>query len=60
MTWLTWVVLIGTLVGIFWVWYQVYGRKNDIVSCCGCGQCAFSGECVMVKKKAVEKPKDLP
>lgn len=47
MTWLAWIVLAG----VVWVCCQVYSDENGDISCCGCGQCAISGECVMVKKK---------
>lgn len=55
MTWLSGFVVLGALAGTAWVWYQVYGDKNDVVGCCGCGQCAVSGECVMVKKSAKKR-----
>ena len=52
MTWFTWVVLIFAFAAMIWGWYQIYGKggKDGVVSCCGCGQCTFHGECVMVKK----------
>ena len=54
MTWLTWIILAIIFGGTTWVWYQVFGKggQEGAVSCCGCGQCAVSGECVMVKKRA--------
>ena len=61
MTWLTRIVLIGLFAGVCWVWHQVYGKggEDGVVSCCGCGQCAFSGECVMVKKTPKKSTVDL-
>ena len=59
MTWLSGFVVLGALLGAAWVWYQVYGGKNDVVGCCGCGQCAFHGECVMVKKSTKKHRVDL-
>ena len=59
MSWFTWILLIGTFVGVTWVWYQVYGNNDDVVSCCGCGQCAHTGECVMVKKRTKKGGVDL-
>lgn len=45
--------------GAGWVWYRVNNDKSGAVSCCGCGQCARTGECVMVKgKKRGKKEKD--
>jgi len=52
MAWLTWIPLVGGFAGAAWVWYQMFGKNSDVVSCCGCGQCAATGECVMVKKSA--------
>lgn len=52
-------VLLAALVGAGWVWYRVNNDKSGAVSCCGCGQCAHTGECVMVKgKKRVKKERD--
>ena len=59
MTVFTWVLLIGVLVGIAWVWYAVNTDKSGAISCCGCGQCARSGECVMVKKTSKKVASDL-
>ena len=73
MTWGTLVLLVLVLGGVAWVWYRVNNHKSGAawawykvnnhksgaVSCCGCGQCARTGECVMVKgKKAVKKQRD--
>jgi len=52
-------VVLAVLGGAAWVWYRVNNHKSGVVSCCGCGQCARTGECVMVKgKKPVKKEKD--
>ena len=59
MTWLTWILLVLVFGGAAWVWYRINNDKSGAVSCCGCGQCARTGECVMVKgKKPVKKGKD--
>ena len=59
MTWLSGIVVLCALAGAAWVWYQVFGDKNDVVTCCGCGECAASGECTMVKKSAKKRRVDL-
>ena len=53
MTWLNWLMLIGILAGTSWYCYHLFGNdsQDNGVPCCGCGQCAFSGECVLVKKR---------
>lgn len=52
--------LLAAFAGAAWVWYRVNNHKSGAVSCCGCGQCARTGECVMVKgKKRVKKEEDL-
>ena len=48
MTWLTWILLALVLGAATWVWYRINTDKSGTVSCCGCGQCARTGECVMV------------
>lgn len=59
MTWVTWVLLAVVLGAAAWAWYRVNTHKSGAVSCCGCGECARTGECVMVKgKKPVKKEKD--
>ena len=59
MTWLTWLLLALVLGGAAWVWYRINTDKSGAVSCCGCGVCARTGECVMVKgKKSSKKGKD--
>lgn len=59
MTWGTLVLLALVLGGVAWVWYRVNNHKSGAVSCCGCGQCARTGECVMVKgKKPAKKQQD--
>ena len=59
MTWLTWLLLALVLGGAAWVWYRINTDKSGAVSCCGCGECARAGECVMVKgKKSSKKGKD--
>ena len=59
MTWLTWLLLALVLGGAAWVWYRINTDKSGTISCCGCGQCARTGECVMVKgKKSAKKGKD--
>ena len=55
----TWILLIGVFVGIGWVWYRINTDKSGAISCCGCGQCAVSGECVMVKKNTKKAASDL-
>ena len=59
MTVFTWILLIGVFVGIGWVWYRINTDKSGAISCCGCGQCAVSGECVMVKKNTKKAAPDL-
>jgi len=59
MTVFTWILLIGILGGTAWVWYAINTDKSGAISCCGCGQCAISGECVMVKKKTKKTAPDL-
>ena len=59
MTLFTWILLIGILAGTAWVWYTINTDKSGAISCCGCGQCAISGECVMVKKKTKKAAPDL-
>ncbi len=59
MMWVTWLLLGLALGGAAWAWYKVNSHKSGAVSCCGCGQCARTGECVMVKgRKAVKKQRD--
>ena len=59
MTYVTWMLLIMALGASAWIWYRLNNHKSGVVSCCGCGQCARTGECVMVKgKKAVKKERD--
>ena len=59
MTVLTWVLLAVALGTAVCVWYRIQNDKSGAVSCCGCGKCAATGECVMVKgKKRVKKEKD--
>ena len=56
MAWYTWLLLALVLGGATWVWYRINNDKSGTISCCGCGQCARTGECVMVKgKKSVKK-----
>ncbi|MCI6567742.1 hypothetical protein [Dysosmobacter sp. HCP28S3_G4] len=56
MTWTTWIILGLVLGGAGCLWYRVNNHKSGAVSCCGCGECARTGECVMVKgKKHVKK-----
>ena len=58
MTWYTWLLLALVLGGATWIWYRINTDKSGTISCCGCGQCARTGECVMVKKsgKKGKKP----
>ena len=58
MAWWTVGLLAAVLGGAFWAWYKVNTHESGAVSCCGCGQCARTGECVMVKKsgKKGQKP----
>lgn len=55
MTWITWVALAMIVVGVAWLCAKLYDPKSGAVGCCGCGECIRTGECVMVKKKAVKK-----
>ena len=54
-TGLSWVLLIGVLGGTGWVWWALNNPKHGVTGCCGCGKCAHTGECVMVRKKAAQK-----
>ncbi len=56
MTILTGIVLALVFGGVGLLWYLVYGRGGDVVSCCHCGQCISTGECVMTRKKSGRKP----
>ena len=60
MTWVTWVLLALVLGGTAFAWYKVNNHKSGVVSCCGCGQCAATGECVMVKRKKAVKKGEAP
>lgn len=52
-------MLVLVLGGVAWVWYRVNNHKSGAASCCGCGQCVRTGECVMVKgKKPAKKQQD--
>ncbi len=55
MAWYGWVALALIIGGTAWLWAKLYDPKNETVGCCGCGQCAHTGECVMTKKKATKK-----
>ena len=52
---MSWVLLIGVLGGTGWVWWALNNPKHGVTGCCGCGKCAHTGECVMVRKKAAQK-----
>ena len=54
MTVLGWILLVGVLGAVAFVWAKVNDPKNGVVGCCGCGKCAHTGECVMVRKKMME------
>ena len=59
MTWYTWLLLALVLGGATWIWYRINTDKSGTISCCGCGQCARTGECVMVNgKESVKEGKD--
>ena len=59
MTWYGLLALLIALSGTVWLWTKLYGGKESATHCCGCGECARTGECVMVKgKKPVKKEKD--
>ena len=60
MTVLTWILLALALGAAAWVWYRIQNDKSGAVSCCGCGQCAATGECVMVKRKKAVKKGEAP
>jgi len=57
----TWSLIVIALVlcGVAWVWYRINTDKSGAISCCGCGQCAVSGECTMVKKNSKKTAPDL-
>lgn len=59
MTWFSWVVLALIIGGTGWLCAKLHDPKDGTVGCCGCGQCAHTGECVMTKKKAAKKGKSL-
>jgi len=52
---LTWILLVGVLAVVAFIWAKVNDPKQGVVSCCGCGKCAHTGDCVMVCKKAAQK-----
>ena len=60
MTWVTWVLLALVLGGTAFAWYKVNNHKSGVVSCCGCGQCVRTGECVMVKGRKKAKKEGDP
>ena len=41
--------------GTGWLCSKLHDPKGGTVGCCGCGQCAKTGECVMTKKKTAKK-----
>lgn len=44
-------IIVGiVLIGVGYIWYRINTDESGAVSCCGCGQCARTGECTMVKK----------
>ena len=49
------ILVVAVLAGVAVVWAKVNDPRNGVSGCCGCGQCARTGECVMVRKKAVQK-----
>ena len=59
MTLFTWILLAMVLGGTAWGWYVINTHKSGAISCCGCGQCAATGECIMVKKSAKKVTPDL-
>ena len=60
MTALTWILLALALGAAAWVWYRIQNDKSGAVSCCGCGQCVRTGECVMVKGRKQAKKEGDP
>ena len=60
MDWFSVVILVLVLGGAAWVWVMLNNPKHGVVGCCGCGMCAHTGECVLVKqqKKALETEND--
>lgn len=53
------IVLLAVFGGAGWIWYRVNHDESGAISCCGCGQCARTGECVMVRqRKRVKKERD--
>ena len=56
---LSWILLGGVLAVVAFIWAKVNDPKQGVVSCCGCGECAHTGECVMVGKKAAGKGDSL-
>ena len=59
MTIMSWILLIFVLGGTALVWYVLTQDKSGEPICCGCGQCAISGECVLVKKRTKIPEADL-
>ena len=49
-------ILVGAvLAGVAVVWAKLNDPRSGVTGCCGYGQCARTGECVMVRKKAAGK-----
>ena len=59
MTIFSWILLVGILSGAALVVYILNTDKDNATYCCGCGQCAISGECVLTKKKVKNAPAHL-
>ena len=55
MTILALALVVSVLAGVGVVWAKVNDPRNGVVSCCGCGKCARTGECVMVQKKVAKQ-----
>lgn len=55
MVWYGWLALAVILGCTGLLCAKLHDPKDGTVGCCGCGQCAHTGECVMTKKKVAKK-----
>lgn len=51
MTVLTWLLLIGVLVGAVWFWSFLFRGEKQTFRCVGCGKCVAAGECVYMREE---------
>lgn len=51
MTIIALILVAAVLVGVGYGWYRINTDESGAVSCCGCGECARTGECTMVKNQ---------